>query len=123
MTINSYPYRGKVYTIHELAEISGIAPATIRYRLRRGYTIDEAVKTVATDESVFQFAEASWWEDWIGMPISGLYRIYWSWCVSNGYTPLQKQGFSRQLVGMYPNLKVVPSRIDGNSCRVIRERT
>ena len=117
-----YEYRGKAYSVKELSEMSGIAEATIRYRLRKGYSVSEAVKMVATNDSVFQFTEASWWEDWISMPISGLYKIYWSWCISNGYNPLHIQGFSRQLFQMFPNLKTVPSRVDGKCLRVIRER-
>ena len=117
-----YEYRGKVYSVKELSEMSGIAEATIRYRLRKGYSVSEAVKMVATNDSVFQFTEASWWEDWVGAPISGLYEIYWSWCIQNGYNPLHIQGFSRQLFQMFPNLKTVPSRVDGKCLRVIRER-
>lgn len=117
-----YNYNGAAYSINELSEMSGIAPATLRDRLRRGYPIEEAIKVTATDESIVEFNEASWWEDWIGMPISDLYKIYWSWCVSHGYTPLQIQGFSRQLFKMYPNLKTVPTRRDGKCFRVIRLR-
>lgn len=111
-------YNGNVYTINELSELSGIAPATIRDRLRRGYSVEQAVKIVATDESVEQFSEASWWEDWIGIPMSDLHRIYWQWCVSGGYAPLHIQGFSRQLMALYPNLKTVPTR----GVRIIREK-
>ena len=117
-----YHYNGNLYSINELSEMSGIASATIRDRLRRGYSIEEAVKAVATNESVVQFAESSWWEDWIGMPISGLYKIYWRWCIQNGYTAIQIQGFSRQLMSMYPNLKTVPNKVDGRSIRVIKEK-
>ena len=120
--IGKYEYRGEQYTINELSDMSGIAPATIRYRLRQGYPLEEAIKTVATNESVFQFTEASWWEDWIGMPISGLFKIYREWCVSNGYTSLGIQGFSRQLMQLNPQLKTVPNRVDGECFRVIRER-
>ena len=115
-------YRGRLYTINELSEISGITPATIRYRLRKGYSVEEAVKMAATNDSVYQFTEASWWEDWIGMPISDLYEIYWRWCIQHGYTVLQLQGFSRHLFQMFPNLKTVPSRVDGKCLRIIREK-
>lgn len=117
-----YHYNDTAYSINELSEMSGIAPHTLRDRLRRGYTVEEAVKVMATDESVIQFADASWWEDWIGMPISDLYKIYWGWCISNGYTTLPLQGFSRQLLRMYPALKTVPNRVNGKCCRVIRLR-
>ena len=117
-----YEFRGSWYTTKELSEISGIAPATIRDRLRRGYSVEEAIKIAATKDSIVEFTQASWWEDWIGMPISDLHKIYWKWCVSNGYTPLHIQGFSRQLMSMYPNLKTVPITKDGKCYRVIRKR-
>lgn len=119
----TYYYNGVTYTVKELAEISGIAPATLRDRLRRGYSVEEAVKPISTKDSVINFAEASWWEDWIDMPISDLHTIYWKWCVSHGYTPLHVKGFSRQLFNMYPNLKSIPAKRDGKSLRVIRVRS
>jgi hypothetical protein len=109
--------------MQELAEMSGIKAATIRDRLRRGYTIEQSVKLVLVDESIEMFNEASWWEDWIGLSTLYLHKIYWEWCVSNGYTPLPHVSFTRQLMKMYPNLKVVPTRSKYGSCmRVIRER-
>lgn len=122
LVLMRYEYKGAAYTINELAEMSGIAQATIRYRLRKGYSVSEAVKMLATDDGVREFVDASCWEDWIGMPISGLYKIYWKWCVSYGYTPLHIKGFSRQLFQMFPNLKTVPNRVDGKCLRVIRMR-
>ena len=115
-------YRGNWYTPIELSEMSGIPAHTIRDRLRRGFSVEEAVKMVATKESVKEFSAASLWEDWIGMPMSDLYKIYWKWCVSHGYTPLQIQGFSRQLMSMYPMLKTVPTRRMDGCYRIIRMR-
>lgn len=117
-----YHLNGKWYTPNELSEICGIPAHTIRDRLRRGFAVEEAVKPVAIKDSVKEFALASWWQDWIGMPISDLHEIYWKWCVSNQYTPLSKQGFSRQLMGMYPMLKTVPTKRDNKSNRIIRLR-
>lgn len=117
-----YQFKDSWYTTKELSEISGIAPATIRDRLRRGYSVEEAIKIVATNESVKEFCDASYFGDWIGMPISDLFKIYWRWCIQNGYTALQIQGFSRQLMSMYPNLKTVPITKDGKCYRVIRMR-
>ena len=110
------------YTPKELEEISGVKAHTIRDRLRRGYSVEEAIKVTATKDSVKEFCEASWWEDWIGMPMSDLYEIYWRWCISNGYTAAQKQGFSRQLMGMYPMLKTGPTRRGDKHYRIIRLR-
>ena len=118
----TWEVRGQQYTINELSELSGIQPATLRYRLRRGYPVEQAVKPVATNESVEQFAEASYYLDWIGMPINDLHKIYWRWSIEHGYSPLQKQGFSRHLLTLYPQLKTVPNRIDSKCQRVIRLR-
>jgi hypothetical protein len=117
-----YEYNGSWYTPNELSEISGIAAHTIRDRLRRGFTVEEAVKVIPVQDSVKAFCEASWYEDWIGVSINDLHEIFWKWCISNGYNPIQKQGFSRQLFSMYPNLKIVPSK-RGDKCeRIIRKR-
>lgn len=115
-------YKDQWYTVNELSEMSGIAPATIRDRLRRGYPVEQAIKPVAANESVERFSEASWYGDWIGMQINDLHKIYWKWCISNGYTALQKQPFSRQLMSLYPMLKTVPNKVDGKSCRIIRSK-
>ena len=116
-------YKGVLYTVKELSELSGIAPATIRDRMRRGYSVEEAVKIVSTNESVREFSEASHWKDWIGMSTNDLHKIYWKWCISNGYTPSTIISFSRHLLQMHPYLKVVPIRINDKSYRVIRGRT
>lgn len=117
-----YEYKGQWYSPKELAELSGVAAHTIRDRLRRGYSVEEAVKVVATQDSVKEFYEASSWEDWIGMSTNDLFKIYWRWCIQHGYTPLQKQGFSRQVFGMCPMLKTVPTKLESGSCRMIRLR-
>ena len=115
-------YKGDWYTLNQLSEISGIHPATLRDRLRRGYSVEQAVKPVATNESVEQFADASYYLDWIGMSITDLHKIYWRWSIEHGYSPLQKQGFSRHLLKLCPQLKTVPNRINDKCQRVIRLR-
>ena len=120
--MNRYEYKGNWYTPKELSKLSGIAAHTIRDRLRRGYEVEEAVKVVATHESVKEFCDASLWEDWIGMAISDLYEIYWKWCIQNGYTAIHKQGFSRHLMSMHPMLKIVPTKRGDKCYRLIRMR-
>ena len=117
-----YEYRGRYCTVKELSELSGIERATIRERLRRGYSVEEAVKLAPLNESVEQFTQSSWWEDWIGMSINDLHKIYWKWCVSFGYTPCPIQGFSRHLFRIYPNLYTVPIRKGDKYFRMIRKR-
>ena len=120
--MNLYPYKGDCYTPNQLSEMSGIAPHTIRDRLRRGFPVEEAVKMTPVLPSVKEFGEASCYEDWLGMSIDDLYKIYWKWCVSHEYTPSAKQGFSRQLMTIYPMLKTVPTKRGGKSHRIIRLR-
>lgn len=113
-------YRSNWYTAKELADKCGMPAHTVRDRLRRGYSVEEAVKPIATHDSVKEFADSSWYEDWLGMSISDLHEIYWKWCVSNGYTPISKQGFSRQLMVRYPMLKTVPTKSGDGCARIIR---
>lgn len=117
-----HEYNGQMYTVKQLSEISGVSEASIRDRLRRGYSVDQVVRHTPTNDSVEHFCESSWYEDWIGMSTSYLHKIYWKWCVSNGYTPIQIQGFTRQIMKKYPNLKVVPTKVEDKSLRIIRER-
>ena len=56
--MRQYEYRGQPHTINQLSEMSGIAPATIRDRLRRGYSVEQAVRPIATNDSVEAFCEA-----------------------------------------------------------------
>lgn len=117
-----YEYKDAWYTVDELSEMSGIASHTIRDRLRRGYSIEEAIKPVATHDSIKEFEECSCHEDWVGMSTSDLHKIYWQWCIKNGYPPITKQGFSRQILSMYPIFKVVPTKRGDKSFRIIRMR-
>ena len=117
-----YELNGNWYTPDELSELSGIKPHTIRDRLRRGYSVEEAVRVVATQDSVKEFTESSWYEDWLGMSINDLHAIYWKWCIEHGYSPIHKQGFSRQLLNMYPMLKTIPTKIGDKYFRIIRMR-
>ena len=42
--INKYEYQGKMYTIKELSEISGIIPTTLKYRItKKGMTAEQAI--------------------------------------------------------------------------------
>ena len=117
-----YELDGKWYTPNELSEMCGFQPHTIRDRLRRGYSVEEAIRLSPTQNSVKEFGESSWYEDWIGMSINDLHEIYWKWCIEHGYTPVQKQGFSRHLFGMYPMLKTVPTKKGDRCFRIIRMR-
>lgn len=117
-----YHFKDSWYTPDELSELSGIPSHTIRDRLRRGYSVEESIKVIPTHESVREFSNASLWEDWVGMPITDLHKIYWRWSIQHGYSPLQVQGFSRQLINMYPMLKTIPTKRGDKCQRIIRLR-
>ena len=120
--MNRYEIKGQWYTVKELSEMSGLLQHTIRDRIRRGYSVEQAISTIPTNDTVKEFCDASHWKDWVGMSISELYEIYWKWCVSgNGYTPISKQGFSRHLMQMYP-IKTVPTKSGETYSRIIRVR-
>ena len=40
-----YEHRGQEYTMHELVEISGLTPGSIRARMKRGMTLEQAIET------------------------------------------------------------------------------
>lgn len=115
-----YEYDNKIYTIKQLSELSGIAPATLRDRIRRGYSVEQAVKAAPTNDSVQAFCDASWWEDWIGMENSYLHKIYWNWSISNGYFPVPLKTFIKEIMTIYPQLQIVPSKKGNRYCRIIR---
>ena len=120
--MNKYYVNNHWYCVNELAEISGIRPHTIRARLRCGYPVEEAIKEMPTHTSVVEFCAASLWEDWIDKPMSSVHEIYYNWCIKHSYSPISIQLFSRQIMRMYPMLKVIPIKKDYKSYKVIRRR-
>lgn len=117
-----YELKGTWYTIDDLSEMSGIPSHTLRDRLRRGYSVDEAVKVVPTHDSVKAFCDASLYTDWIGIPMETLHHNYWKWCLQNGFSPITKQGLSRQIMNLYPMLKTIPTKRGDRCYRIIRLR-
>lgn len=118
--MNHYNYKGEPHTVKQLSELSGIPAATIRDRIRRGYSVEQAVRLSPANDSVQEFCEASLWEDWLNQSIGEVHTIYYKWCLSHDYSPLSVQGFSRHLMCINPWLKTVPTR-RGNKChRIIR---
>lgn len=122
MRMKMYELDNQLHSIEELAFMSGIEKATIRDRLRRGYSVQQAISMSPINDGVIEFCDSSWYEDWIGMSTKYLHEIYWKWCISCGYEPLNQQAFTRQILKIYPNLKTVPTRLSTGCCRVIRER-
>lgn len=119
--MNRYEYKGVMYTINELSDMSGIKPATLRHRLRSGYDVVNALKETPIHTSVEVFSEASYWMDWEGKSIEELYRIYTKWCDRNCYSTVPKQTFGKELQLLYP-IYTVPSFYKGIYTRTIRFR-
>ena len=117
-----YEYDGQFLTVKELSAISGIKPHTLRDRLRRGYPVYQAVQQIANNDSVEQFCNASFYEDWLGKSIADVHYEYWKWCVTNDYHPLGVQPFSRHLFQIYPILHSVPQKRGERNVRIIRMR-
>jgi hypothetical protein len=117
-----YELKGTWYTIDDLSEMSGIPSHTLRDRLRRGYSVEEAVKVTPTHDSVKAFCDASLYTDWIGIPMETLHHNYWKWCLQNGFSPITKQGLSRQIMNLYPMLKTIPTKRGERCYRIIRLR-
>lgn len=118
--MSKYYYKGKWYDINDLVDMSGISSPTIRARLRNGYSIEQALREDPLHDSVIEFCEASWWEDWIGLETSYLHEIYWNWCVSNELTPVGIKIFTKEIMMLYPNLIVMPSKKRNKYCRLIK---
>ncbi len=53
--IKRYFYKGSHKTLTEIAEISGIKMATLWARLKKGFSIEEALKRPITNAKVFEF--------------------------------------------------------------------
>ena len=119
--MNKYEYKGVLYTVNELSDISGIQPATIRQRLRSGYDLTNALKFRPVHTSVEIFTEASHWRDWEGQTINDIYQVYCDWCNKHLYRLVPKQTFGKEIKMLFP-IYTVPAFRNGEYCRVIRFR-
>lgn len=108
-------YKGQTYSVKELADLSGIKYTTLCERLKRGYTVDEAVSdNTRIPESVREFVDHSDEHDWDGLTNEKLHAIYWKWCKNNEYTPESIVHFIRCVRQLIPNMRVVTSRVKEN---------
>lgn len=107
-----YEYRGQMYNARELSDLCGVNYKTLVDRLRRGYSVEEAVADQPrVPDSVIEFELASHPPDWDGMVNEELYRIYHEWCVNNDYVPENSIHFTRSIKRLLPNIRIVPTRI------------
>jgi hypothetical protein len=116
--MNHYELKGNWYTVQELSEMSGILPHTLRDRLRRGYSVEQAILSNPIHDTVREFCAASHYWDWIGMTTNELYAVYWKWCAKEMQHPCSQHQFSKQMFQMHPFLHTVPMK----GKRYIREK-
>lgn len=110
--MKQYLYRGNTYSIRELSEISGIKYTTLAERLKRGYTVDEAVcGNTRIPESIIQFDNHSDYTDWDGLVSEQVYKIYISWCLKHHFNVESKVHFTRCIKRLHPNIRFVPTRL------------
>lgn len=107
-----YEYRNQLYTMRELADLTGVNYTTMVERLKRGYTVEEAVADEPrVPDSINAFVEASYPPDWDGMVNADLYKAYAKWCDRNDYRAESNVQFARCVKKVIPTLRTVPSRI------------
>lgn len=107
-----FNYNGQTFTLRELSEFTGIKYTTLSERLKRGYTLEEAIADgCKVPESITEFVNASYPKDWHGLENSELYQIYSKWCSNNGYQKEAMIHFMRMLKRVVPNLRIVQTRV------------
>lgn len=120
-----YEYRNQLLTMRELADLTGVNYTTLVERLKRGYTVEEAVADEQrVPESVHEFVDASYPPDWDGLVNEELYKTYTQWCDRNDYEAESNVHFTRCIKRLIPTLRVVPTRLkrygEVNYKRVVR---
>lgn len=107
-------YKNQVYNAKELSDLTGIKYGTLCDRLRRGYTVEEAIADQQRiPESIIEFVQASHPPDWEGHVNEEIYFQYMRWC-ENHEPKFEYESivhFMRSLKKAVPTLRVVPSRI------------
>lgn len=105
-------YKDQIYNARELADLTGVKYTTLIERLKRGYTVEEAVEYNARiPESIMEFDAASDLQDWDGITTDDLYSIYWKWCNNNHLPKESKVHFVRSIKKLHPEIRVAPARV------------
>lgn len=108
-------YKGELYNMRELSELSGVPYAALANRLASGYTVEEAVSdNPRIPQSVREFSDHDDYKTWNGMVNSDLYEKYHSWCIKNEFRPESSVHFTRCIKSLHPNIRVVPTRLKKN---------
>lgn len=110
--MKKYEYKGQLYNMKELSNISGVNYTTLVNRINKGYTVEEAVSdNPRVPESIREFDLHSDYHDWSGMVNEELYDNYKSWCIKNEFRPESNIHFTRSIKQLHPNIRLVPSRL------------
>lgn len=112
--MKQYLYKDQLLNGKELAAKCGIKYTTLMERLRRGYTLEEAVQSEPkVPDSILEFDNASDYMQWEGMTNAELYEIYVKWCGNpdHKYSVESDVHFSRCIKQLHPNIRIVPARL------------
>lgn len=110
-----YEYEGNYYTIKQLSEMCSVEEATLRYRIKAGYTVKQAMSDIPIKNSIKRFVDGSDWHDWLDQTTTTVYNSYFDWCKKNKMVAETKILFMKQLFLLIPWLKSVPMK-DKNGC-------
>lgn len=112
--MKNFLYKDELYSGKELAAKCGIKYTTFMERIKRGYTVEEAVQTdYKIPDSIKAFDDASNYFDWNGMTNAELYDIYRKWCMKEDHKyPVESDvHFGRSIRLLHPNIRIVPTRL------------
>lgn len=111
--MKQYLYNGQLYSGKELAELSGVKYTTLMERIKRGYSVEEAIADgTRVPESILVFCDEYDPADWNGLENGQLYMTYRAWCIENNYIPETQVHFSRSLKRQLgERYHIVPTRV------------
>ena len=114
-------YKGELFTVEQLHAISGVPKDVIRYRLRSGYEVEEAIADVPIKKSILDFIDYNDWHDWVNQSTAYVYQQYCKHCQEAQFPSECKQTFMRQFLSVIPWLVSTPNKTkDGKSVRILR---
>lgn len=105
-------YKGNLYTGKELADFTGVKYTTLMERLRRGYTVEEAV----ADESRIPASVQAFVDEYDVMSLNGqtckeVFNTYRCFCVIHHLIPETQVHFGKSIKRLLPNFRMVPTRV------------
>lgn len=92
-------HRGETKTLEEWANYAGVRRDTLRYRLKKGWSMDKAIasptRTAPTYTCGKRTGTASQWAAWTGMSSAGIrHRLSQGWCMEDVVRPIVYNRYS-----------------------------